>query len=424
MVSADRWSLPSHVHDQLLGNPMTWFRTERAGLVQAVTQAAQIGLDELCWDLAVTAVTQFESEYRAEDWQRTHELALETTRRAGNVRGEAAVLCSLGNLALNGRLGEAPSYLTSALHAFEQLGDTHGRTLALAGLAFADRLGGRCERALARYRDALAGYQEVGDLVGEIDALTNMAQIQIDRDQYDDAWGLLDQAVARGRLLNAPRIAAQTEHRVGEFYLRTGDLWRAERSFRSVLEVVRNAGDVVGEAYALADLGVVLTRRGQNELAEADLSEALAMSRRMTSNLVHGRVLLAFAELYLARAEPERAYSLVGEALAIFSERGPAPVLRARVLELRARIDEQTGNPTAAAAARTMALTLAGDADPALTRALAAAISAPGPGAIPHPATRQPHGGPGDSRVADTGAAAEVAAPVSPPPRAAHPPAE
>lgn len=424
--SADRWTLPGRVHDQLLGSPMAWFRTERAGLVQAVTQAAQMGLDELCWDLAVTAVTQFESEYQAEDWQKTHDLALEATRRAGNIRGEAAVLCSLGSLALNDRIGEAPSHFTLALRAFEQLGDTHGRTLALAGLAFADRLGGRCEQALARYREALAGYQEVGDLVGEVDALTNMAQIQIDRDQYDDAWRLLDQALSCCRLLNAPRITAQTEHRLGEFYLRTGDLWRAERSFQSVLEVVRNQGDVVGEGYVLADLGVIWTRRGHYELAEAELSAALAKSRRMTSNLVHGRVLLAFAELYLARAEPQRAVPLAGEALVIFSERGPAPVWRARALELRARIDEQAGNPAAAAANRTMALALVGDADPALSRTLAAAINAPALGAIGRPGTRQPHGGPvesGDAGLAGAEDAAGVAAIVSPPPGANHPPA-
>jgi tetratricopeptide (TPR) repeat protein len=251
-----------------------------------------------------------------------------------------------------------------------------------------------------------------------------MAQIQIDRDQYDDAWQLLEQAATRGRLLNAPRITAQTEHRVGEFYLRTGDLWQAERSFRSVLEIVRNEGDMVGEGYVLADLGRVRTLRGQHELAEADLSAALAMSRRMTSNLVHGRVLLAFAELYLARGEPERAYSLIGEALVIFSENGPAPVLRARILELRGRIDEQTGNPTAAAAARTMALALAGDADPALSRALAAAIHAPAPGAVPDPGARQPHGGPPDSGPADTGGGADTAATASPRPGAVQPPAE
>lgn len=423
--SADHWSLPQHVYDQLLGNPMSWFRTERAGLVQAVTQAAQMGLDELCWDLAITAVTQFESEYRAEDWQKTHELALETTRRAGNARGEAAVLWSLGNLALNGRIGEAPSHLTAALRAFQQLGDAHGRTLALAGLAFADRLGGRCEQALAQYGEALVSYQQVGDLVGEVDALTNMAQIQMDRDQYDDAWRLLDQALSRCGQLNAPRITAQTEHRLGEFYLRTGDLWRAEQSLRSVLDIVRNEGDLVGEGYVLADLGVIWTRRGQYELAEANLSAALAMSRRMTSNLVLGRVLLALAELYLARAQPERAVPLAGEALVIFSESGPSPVLRARALELRARIDDQAGNPTAAAANRSMALALLGDADPALSRTLTAAINAAGWARPVVPAPCHPHGGPADTAVADDPAdAGGVTAAVNPPPATAHPPAE
>jgi DNA-binding SARP family transcriptional activator/tetratricopeptide (TPR) repeat protein len=390
---ADRWTLPGHVHDQLFGSPASWFRTERAGLLQAVTQAAQIGLDELCWDLAITAVTQFEAEYQAEDWQTTHDLALEAVRRAGNVRGEAAVLYSLGNLALNGRIGEAPSYLMSALRGFEQLGDAHGRTLALAGLAFADRFGGRCEQALARYREVLVGYQEVGDMVGEVDTLTNMAQIHIDRDHYDDAWRLLDQALSRCQLFSAPRITAQTEHRLGEFYLRTGDLWRAEQSFRSVLEVVRKEGDVVGEGYALANLGIIWTRRGRYDLAEANLAAALAKSRRMTSNFVHGRVLMAFAELYLAKGEPERADPLAGEALVIFSESGPAPVWRARALELRARLDEQAGNPAAATANRTMALALVGDADPALSRTLEAAVNAPGPGGIGHPASVSPTAG-------------------------------
>ncbi len=426
--SADRWTLPGHVYDQLLASsPMTWFRTERAGLVQAVTQAAQIGFDELCWDLAVTAVTQFESEYRADDWQKTHELALEATRRAGNIRGEAAVLYSLGSLALNGRLGEAPAYLMAALRAFERLEDTHGRTLALAGLAFVDRLSGRCGQALARYQQALADYTEVGDLVGEVDALTNMAQIQIDRDQCDDARRLLDRAFARCSLLNAPRIAAQTEHRLGELHLRAGDLWRAEQSFRSVLDVVRNDGDVVGECYALAGLGIICTRRGHYEVAHADLTAALAISRPMSSNLAHGRVLLAFAELCLATAEPQGAAPLVNEALVIFSESGPAPVLRARFLELKARIDEQAGNPTAAAAARNQALGLVGDADPALSAALAAAISAQCPAAIQSPGAHQPHGGPSgrtDAERADAGDAADLAATVVPPAGTGHPPAE
>ncbi len=373
--TADRWTLPDYVHDQLLTSPMEWFRAERAGIVHAVTQAARVGLDELCWDLAVTSVTLFESEFRVEDWQQTHELALETVRRAGNIRGEAAVRYSLGNLAINGKLGEASDHLLSAFHIFDRIGDAHGRSLALAGLAFADRLSGRNDRALARYREVLAGCQEVGDLVTEIDALSNIAQIELERERLDNAWGFLEEAATRCRLVKSPRIIAQTEHRRGQFYLRTGDLWRAEQSFRAVLKVAREMGDMVGETYALADLGTVCTRLGQYQQAHADLTAAVAMSRHMTSNLVHGRVLHAFAELHFAMAEPPEAASLISEALVVFSESGPAPVWRSRFLELKARIDDQAGNPTTASAARREALELIGDADPSLVRSLVAALS-------------------------------------------------
>ena len=40
-------------------------------------QAAELDLDELCWDLAFTSVTLFESGSYLEDWRTTHEAALE-----------------------------------------------------------------------------------------------------------------------------------------------------------------------------------------------------------------------------------------------------------------------------------------------------------------------------------------------------------
>jgi len=101
----------------------------------------------------------------------------------------------------------------------------------------------------------------------------------------------------------------------------------------------------------------------------------------MTSgNLVNGRILLALAELYLDKDGPESAVPYIGEALAVFSEVEPTNVWRARVLELKARADEQANDGAAAAAARRQALELAGGADTALSRRLRAALeSAPAP---------------------------------------------
>ena len=340
---APRWPLPGELVDELLESPMNWFRTEHAGLVSAIMQAARAGFDELCWELAVTSVTLFESEHHVDDWQKTHEAALNVTRQMSNLRGEAAVLCSLGTLAVGMRPDEAGRYLESALTIFEQIGDAHGRALALGLLAYADRQTGRYDQALGRYLDALTGFRTVGDLVNEVDALASIAQIKIDCGCPETAKKYLDQALAICRSLKGTRVAAQTEHRLGEFFLRKGDLDRAKQTFRSVLDVVRNERDLIGEIYALIGLGTVHSRQGPRDLAEADLQAALSLSRRVGDNIAHGRILLALAEFYMAGEAPERAVSLVNEAFVVFTEIGPAKVLREHFLELRSRLDEQIG---------------------------------------------------------------------------------
>ncbi|HEY2579368.1 MAG TPA: BTAD domain-containing putative transcriptional regulator [Streptosporangiaceae bacterium] len=344
------WELPADTLDQLLVKPASWLRAERAGLVSAVVQAAQVGFDELCWDLAVTSVTLFESEYQVDDWRKTHEIALKATRRAGNLRGQAAVLWSLGNLAVRERLSDAAHYLEHALRIFEQIGDAHGRALALATLGFVDRLSGHHDQAFGRFEGALAVFRAVGDRVSEVDALTNIAQIQQDLGHPELVDKLLGEALAICRSLRAPRLVAQTEHRLGEFFLHQGELNRAERTFRFVLHLVRDERDLLGEAYALQSLGVVHARQGQYALAQSRLAAALSLSRQLGDNLVLGRVLIAYAEYYLARGEAASASAQIGEALVVFGDIDAGPGWRAQLLELKGQCRDRADRISAAAA--------------------------------------------------------------------------
>lgn len=368
--TGEKWHLPGDVSDRLLASPLDWLRAEQVLLVSAVLQAGQAGLDELCWDLAMSAVTLFESEYQVELWRKTHEVALTLTRKVGNRRGEAAILYSLGNLTVVERLGEAAHYLDPALAIFEELQDTHGRALTLVALAFVDRLGGRTEQALARYSAALAGLREVGDRVVEVDALSNIAQIYMDREQFGLAEEYLGAALVICRSLRASRVKAQTEYRLGELLLRKGDYACAERSFRAVLQLTRDEGDLTGEAYALIGLGKVHTQRARYAEAGTDLSAALSLARAVGDNIVHGRALLAATELHLAKQELQQATLLMEEALELSVELGAAAVWRARMLALKARVDERAGRQAAAAAARHSALELADHMDPVLADAL------------------------------------------------------
>lgn len=131
---------PGHTHlRRSVTDPLTWYETERRGIVAAVRQAARhTGLDELCWRLAVTAAALFEACGHHDDWNETHRHALGATRRSGNRRGEAAVLTELAHLYLiRGRHAKAAVLLGWALRIFAQTGDVRGRDRARHLLALA-----------------------------------------------------------------------------------------------------------------------------------------------------------------------------------------------------------------------------------------------------------------------------------------------
>lgn len=336
--TADRFLLDPRLVDALLASPLGWLRTEQAGLVSAVLQAGQAGLDELCWDLAMTIVTLFETDYQTNDWRKTHEVALAASRRAGNRIGEAAMLYSLGNLSIAEQPAAAVGYLEPALAAFQQAGHGHGQALTLAALAFIDRLSGHYERALDRYAEALAQFRLVSDLVSEVDCLSSMGLIHTENGQLEAARGQLDKAMAACETLEAPRIAAQTDYRMGSFLLQAGELARAERSFRMSLQLVREEGDSTGETYALHGLATVHARQGRHTIADAEFTAALDLSRQVGDRLVRGRILLAYAEAKLARHETDQASALADEALTVFGEAGGATVWKARATALRTRL--------------------------------------------------------------------------------------
>lgn len=139
---AEHWPLPAETLATLILKPLEWFRTEQCSLVSAISQAAQHGMDELCWDLTVTATAIFEAGHYTTDWNDTHSIALHAVRQAGNVRGEGALLLSLGNLEIGTRTAKAGNYFEQAFKIFDEIADDHGRALALSGLAHVDRLEG------------------------------------------------------------------------------------------------------------------------------------------------------------------------------------------------------------------------------------------------------------------------------------------
>lgn len=329
------WSLPAEVLDELLADPIDWFESEQANLVNAVRLAAELNVHELCWDLAVTSVTFFETRVHREDWRQTHEVALAAALRSGDQRAAAVVRLSRAGLAMvEQRLEDAESDLTDALDSFERSDDGHGRGLALRSLASIDRLQGRYAQAEERYQRALADLRAADDRVAEAHVLINLAQARSGHRWRPDAEQLLRRALAICDGVGVRRVAAQAHHRLGQLYLAEERLAEAEAEFTAMDTGVNTVDDPVGKAYALLGIGRVRLAHGDLAEAETALTEALERIRPTGSQLGEGQALVALAELSMRSGEESTARQRLDAAAELFQRIGAA-AWQERVRELR-----------------------------------------------------------------------------------------
>jgi tetratricopeptide (TPR) repeat protein len=365
-----RWPVPADLAARLLAKPLAWYESERAGLVAAVRQAGSWGLDELCWDLALTAMTLFDAKNHFADWWDTTEVALAATRRAGNRRGQAAALYSRGLLhSARRQPDEGRVVLESALQAFAACQDEHGQALVRNDLGFIDRLQGRSASAMSRFEQALIGSRSVGDRIAETTALHNMAQMLLDGGDHAAAEKLIDEALAICRAAGGTPVEAQVLYRLGEVCLDTDDVDRAAHAFESVLRIVRERGDRVGETYGLLGLGRVWHRTGSHHKAESSLDQALELARQIGDRLSEARILFTLGQLHLDQRRYRQAEERLTRSRTVFGELGSA-VWQARALIALSGVHSARDDPQAAAQATAIAAGLLAEADSAEARQL------------------------------------------------------
>ncbi|MBQ1076197.1 tetratricopeptide repeat protein [Micromonospora sp. C31] len=321
--SGRRWQLPAGYVDDLLTDPIEWLDTEHANLCLAVEQAAQAGLDELCWDLATTLVTLFEARGYFDLWERTHQRALEATREAGNRRGVAAVLASLGTMHLSRQHPEeARRALTASLEIFDELGEVHGLALCRRDLALLDRQAGEDDRALVRYEQAARDFDRVGDVVGRATVLTQSAHIWMRRGHSAVAQAQLEEALDVFRSVGYAQGEARALRRAGQVQLQMGEHAEAERTLTGVLDMVRHGRDIIGEGHLLRNLGEVHAAAGRHAQARDAFERALTVREQIMDHGGAALVRLDLARLLARVGEPVPARELLDQAAETFRARG------------------------------------------------------------------------------------------------------
>jgi DNA-binding SARP family transcriptional activator len=318
-----RWKVPERLAEQLVGDPLSWYERERAVLVAAVRQAAKAGLAELCWGLASSAVPLFESRVYLDDWRETHDIALEATSKARNVRGQAAIRYSIGSLHIvQQRFVPAHQELTTAAQLFAEVGDDQGIALVIRHIAYLDRLGGRLQEATRRYEQALALFRKTEDQIAIAYVLQGLAHVRLELNELDGAKDLLAEALRLCRGVNCGRIEAQVLHRMGEAHLKAGNLAEAVSAFEGVLKISYDIGDLIGEGYAWQGIGVARLRQGEFSAAHSAFQRVLELAESTGERLSEARSLLGLSELALAQDDPAEATVFAQEAGKVFGDMG------------------------------------------------------------------------------------------------------
>jgi tetratricopeptide (TPR) repeat protein len=275
---------------------LNWCEIERANLVMATRQAAEIGLHEFAWQIPVASLAFFNRRTYWADWIETHQIALGSARLVGNRQAEAGVLNSLGQAYARQGTDEAVMCFEQALAISRDISDRSEEAHSANNLADAYLRLNRFDEALDLLKRALAIHRNALNLYGEGVALNNMGETYLALDKLDEAIASLEQA---------------------------------ESLFASIEETR-------GEGYALNNLGEAYLRLGHSEEAIDRFSRALALRRGLGDRLGEAQTVASLAEAHIAAKQPGQARALLAAAQGIFEELHD----QARVSAIRAQLRE------------------------------------------------------------------------------------
>ncbi|UMP07199.1 BTAD domain-containing putative transcriptional regulator [Amycolatopsis sp. EV170708-02-1] len=247
----------------LVAEPLSWFRDEVPALEAAVSHAADAGLGELAWELAVVSASYFDHSGLYAEWARCHRCALAAARESGCARGEAALLRGIGQIHLyRDDFRTACEALTESCRISDRIGDRAGRARALTGLCVLARAAGRPETSRATASRALAVFREIGDVLGMAHAHTSSAVASTDLGLLDEAEAELDEAARLCAELNDPHRTALVLRRRGQLHLRRDDRRSAMSCLRRALDLLDSLSDEICASRVRLDLARIRARSG------------------------------------------------------------------------------------------------------------------------------------------------------------------
>lgn len=321
-----------------------WFAREESLLTRLVERAAELDLAEMASQLAEALVfAWFGLRNRYEAWERTHRAALEAVWRTGDLRLEAVLRCSLGQMHYKrDNLADSRSWFETAKTLFVNLGDKRGEAVAMNGIGMVCRDVGDypCAlEALGRARELLESHDPEG--VGH--ALYGIGSIKRELGDDEAAFGTLAHAESVYREARSRRGEALAARGIGLVHRARGELDLAEEHIVRAHEMVAGTGDELLGCYTAQAWAKVLLRKGFLDPAEELIHTALNGCRDVGDRFGEALVRRTLGEWRLAAGDHSGARVALTEVLTSFHDLG-LPLWRARTLRDLGAVHACTGD--------------------------------------------------------------------------------
>ncbi len=176
-------------------------------------------------------------------------------------------------------------------------------------------------RALGHYREALAGWQELGRDAEAARTLFNIAVVHRRLDQHRDSLALLRRALAEWRSLGERLGEAQALMEIASTARMLGEGEYVEATYRQALDLWRDLGDLHGQARTLSYLGLVRARTAPHSALEL-YRRALALFRRIGNVREEAVTLNSIGGIHDLLGEPHPALAHYRRALDVHQRLG------------------------------------------------------------------------------------------------------
>ncbi|MGP3934988.1 BTAD domain-containing putative transcriptional regulator [Nonomuraea sp. KM88] len=267
------------------GAATEWFETERSTLVAAVGAAADHGLPDHGWQLAVEIRDFLDRSRYFADWLAAGRSGLECAEELGDpLAGYQAAFVLGGAYSVTGAYDEADATLREALRHAERLGDPAKTSRALSVLGLVWQRAEDFDRALACHREAEIAARPAASAVVRAHALLNYGATEILAGRCADALGHTREAleIYQEHGLELQEACALTN--LAAACEGTAEYPTALEHCRQALVISLRLADVSGQVEALTTRGEIQLAMGRPDDARASWEEARALLRPADPN--------------------------------------------------------------------------------------------------------------------------------------------